>query len=160
MSAGYQISLRVVVLVIAISAPLALGIETLLRTQVLVPIIGPDLDEVRAFFSPQTTMAAWAMVGVCVLAGLLGLALLRRAIRRDQANAEGTQEDRTRKLKDRLLLLTSVPQVPAILATLCFMAGSELTPVLISMAVSTAFVIAMGFLGEASLRPDQAPDQA
>ena len=154
-----QPSLRVVVLAIAVSAPLALGLETLIRKHVLMPVIGPAFEEVRQFFSPQLTRFAWILVGVCVFAGLVGVAAIRRAVRRS-AELEPTRDPAaaTRKLRDQLLLLSSIPQVPAILATLCFMMGSKLTPVLVSMAVSTAFVLVQGFIGERSLqRADDLP---
>jgi ABC-type sugar transport system permease subunit len=148
MSAGSQLSLRVVVLLIAVSVPIALAIETGFRQLVLLPMIGPELHELREFYWPALTdelrraaltRTAWVLVGVTVLAGALGVALLRRAARRERDLAE---------LRDRLLLLTSIPQVPAILATLCFAFGSSLLPVLISMAISTAFVLAQGLVGE------------
>lgn len=142
-------SLRVVVLLIAASAPLALGIETLFRVQVLARILGPSLDEVRTFFSPHTTRAAWLMVGATVLAGFVGMAVTRAALRKvarepDAARREGL-------LRDRTLLLTSIPQVPAILATLCFTAGASLVPVVVAMLISTAFVLVQGFAGERML---------
>lgn len=151
MSAPSQLSLRVVVLLIAVSAPLALGIETAFRQLVLVPMIGAELRELREFYWPALTdelrraaltQTAWVLVGATVLAGALGVALLRRAARRQQDLAE---------LRDQLLLLTSIPQVPAILATLCFVFGSSLLPVLISIAISTAFVLAQGLVGERML---------
>ncbi len=142
--------LRLIVLVIALSAPLALGVETLLRKQVLGRILGPDLDEVRGFFSPQTTRAAWVMVGATLVAGLVGVLVTRVAIRR--LAREPDPAARARMLRDRLLLLTSIPQIPAIAATLCFMAGSRLLPVLIAMAISTLFVLVQGFAGERELQ--------
>ncbi|MFV8751365.1 hypothetical protein ACNOYE_12540 [Nannocystaceae bacterium ST9] len=140
------IDLRLVVLIIALSAPLALGVETLLRTQVLARILGPELDELREFFSPQTTKVAWLMVGVTGLAGVIGMIVTRLALR--PLAREPDPAVRAGKLRDRLLLLTSIPQVPAIVATLCFMAGSRLLPVMVAMAVSTAFVLIQGFSGE------------
>ncbi|HLT41041.1 MAG TPA: hypothetical protein VK034_32410 [Enhygromyxa sp.] len=150
MSAPSQPSLRVVVLLIAVSAPLALGLETLIREQLLIPMIGAELEEVREFYWPELTdelrratltRIAWLLVGVTVAAGALGVALLRRAGR----------ELGPAKIRDRLLLLTSIPQVPAILATLCFAFGSTLLPVLIGIAISTAFVLAQGLVGERML---------
>lgn len=151
MSTPSQPSLRVIVLLIALSAPLALGLETLIRKFVLMPMVGPELAEIREFYWPALTdelrraamtQAAWVLVGVTLVAGVVGVVLLRRAGRRELGVG---------KLRDRLFLLTSIPQVPAILATLCFAFGSALLPVLIGMAISTAFVLAQGFVGERML---------
>jgi hypothetical protein len=148
MAVPSQLSLRAVVVLIAVSAPLALGFETLLRKLVFVPLIGAELREVREFYWPELTdelrqavltNTAWVLVLVSVLAGVLGVVLLRRAARRQRDLAE---------VRDQLLLLTSIPQVPAILATLCFAFGSSLLPVLVSMAVSTVFVFVQGLVGE------------
>lgn len=144
-------SLRTVVVLIAASAPLALGLETLLRKLVLAPLMGAELRELREFYWPELTdalreaaltQAAWVLVGVTVLAGVLGVVLLRRAGRRQSEAA---------KVRDSVFLLTSIPQVPAILATLCFAFGAQLLPVLVSMAISTVFVLAQGVLGERML---------
>jgi hypothetical protein len=140
------LDLRVVVVFIAISAPLALGIETLMRTQVIARILGPSLDEVRGFFSPGLTQLAWAMAAATVVAGLLGVVITRIVARR--IATEPDPKVRARKLRDRLLLLTSIPQIPAIFATLCFTAGARILPVLVAMAVSTLFVLIQGFAGE------------
>lgn len=144
-------SLRTVVLLIAVSAPLALGLETLLRKLVLVPLMGAQLQELREFYWPALTdelreaaltNAAWVLVGVTVLAGVLGVVLLRRTGRRQREAA---------KVRDSVFLLTSIPQVPAILATLCFAFGARLLPVLVCMVISTAFVLAQGVVGERML---------
>jgi hypothetical protein len=143
------LDLRLVVLFIATSAPLALGIETLMRTQVIARILGPSLDEVRGFFSPQLTRLAWMMVAATVVAGGLGIMVTQLAVRR--IASEPDPAIRARKLRDRVLLLTSIPQIPAIFATLCFTAGARLLPVMIAMAVSTAFVLLQGFTGRRTL---------
>jgi divalent metal cation (Fe/Co/Zn/Cd) transporter len=146
------LDLRLVVLVIAISAPLALGVETLMRTQVLAPMLGPSFDEVREFFSPQLTRVAWAMVAVTFAAGILGIVITQLAVRKLARLPDPAL--RARKLRDRLLLLTSIPQVPAILATLCFTCGARLFPVLVAMVVSTLFVLIQGFVGNWTLERD------
>lgn len=144
-SAARPLDLRLVVVFIAISAPIALGIETLMRTQVVARILGPSLDEVRGFFSPELTRLAWAMVAATVGAGVLGVLLMQLVARR--IATEPDPAIRASKLRDRLLLLTSIPQIPAIFATLCFTAGAGILPVLVAMGVSTAFVLIQGFAG-------------
>jgi hypothetical protein len=147
-SAVPQLSLRWIVLLIAASVPLALGIEAAIRNYLFLPLMGAELQELREFYWPALTdelrratltQIAWALVGATSLAGTLGVALLRRTAERERDLA---------KIRDRLLLLTSIPQVPAILATLCFAFGSSLLPVSICIALSTAFVLAQGLIGE------------
>lgn len=151
MAGGYQLNLRVIVLVIAISAPMAMGLETLARTFILAPAIGPEFDEIREFFSPPLTRFAWGLTGACVLAGGVGIALLRRAFAKLESESGRDETTPEGEVRDKLLLLTSIPQIPAILATLCFMLGSSIVPVLVCMAISTVFVLIMGFVGERHL---------
>lgn len=142
-----QIPLQRVVVLIAISAPIVLGFEALLREFVFIPMVGADLEQLREFYWPALTdevresamtKLAWAFAGASVLAGLLGVALMTRAGRGEAARP---------KVRDRLLLLSSIPQVPAILATLCFSFGASLTPVLGSIGISTLFVLIQGLVG-------------
>lgn len=141
-----------IVLLIAVSVPIWLGLETLLRIHVLRPLYGPLIAELRGHYWPEltpeimadrSTWLAWLLLAVTVLAGIIGVVVLRFAVARGGQSA--TPE---RKLRDTLLLLTSIPQVPGLLATLCPLAGSAWTPVLICVAVSTAFVVVQGFVGE------------
>lgn len=154
-----SMSLRSVVVLVAVSAPLALGFETLIRLYLFMPMLGAELAEVRAFFLPEftpevriglATRIAWGLVGASLGFGVLGLALLRRAARRATHSQSPTHTVRA-EVRDRMLMFSSVPQIPAILATLCFTFGAELTPVLGSMIVSSAFVLAMGQVGESLL---------
>jgi hypothetical protein len=146
------LGLRGIVLLIALSVPIWLGLETLLRIYVLRPLYGPLLAELRAHYWPEltpeimadrSTRLAWLLLGVTVLAGIIGVVLLRHVVARGGQSA--TSEA---KVRDTLLLLTSIPQVPGLLSTLCLPAGAAWTPVLICVAVSTAFVVVQGFVGE------------
>jgi hypothetical protein len=150
-------SLAVTILLIAISAPVALVFETLLRKQVLRRILGSDLDHIRAFFSPPLTSIAWALAWVTVLAGVIGVALVPFAVRRTEAAAQKSGLDLNREAREKralgpLFLLTSIPQVPAIFATVCFTCGALLTPVIVAMAVSTVAVLAQGYVAARLLR--------
>jgi hypothetical protein len=147
-----QPSLRAIVLLIAVSVPIWLGLETLLRTYVLRPLYGPLLAELRGHYWPEltpermaerSTQLAWLLLGVTVVAGIVGVLVLRHVVAR--AGKTATPE---RKVRDTLLLLTSIPQVPGLLASLCPLGGCAWTPVLICVAVSTAFVVVQGFVGE------------
>ena len=160
MSTSAPMSLRTIVLLVAVSAPLALGFETAIRLGVIMPMMGAEFAEVRAYFWPEftpavrialTTRIAWILAGVSVVAGLLGVALLRRPSWRSLAWAREQPDPAAAaraKVRDQMLLLTSIPQIPAILATLCFSFGAAWVPVVTCMVVSTAFVLGMGQLGE------------
>lgn len=143
-------SLRVAVIVIATSAPLALAFETLFRVHVLGRVFGSDLAMVREFLSPPLTHAAWVLVFVTVAAGILGVAIMPAALKKADAAAHKAGETgdnaRRKRALERLYLLTSIPQVPAILATFCFTFGSHLLPVIVAMALSTIFVLVQGLV--------------
>lgn len=152
--------LRGIVLLIAVSVPIWLGLETLLRIYVLQPLYGPLLAEVRAVYFPEltpaimaarSTMIAWVLLGVTVVAGIVGVALLRPVVARGGQSA--TPEA---KVRDTLILLTSIPQVPGLLATLCLLGGAAWTPVLACVGVSTVFVVVQGFVGERLLTKTRA----
>jgi hypothetical protein len=155
MSKTSQLGLRVIVVLIAVSVPLFLAIETALRVWVVGPLYGPVLAELRAFYWPAwtptrmiatATDAAWILVGVAAVAGIVGVITLRRVVARGAAKGLTTK-----KIRDTLLLLTSIPQVPGLLATLCLIPGARWLPVLVCVAVSTSFVVAQGFIGERAL---------
>ena len=149
--------LRVVVVLIAVSVPLFIGVEALLREYVLGPVYGPLVHDLRQLYWPELTdevLAAratrfcWVMIGVTALAGLVGVALLRRTVRRASQASEPVTPA---KIRDTLLLLTSIPQVPGLLAALALAFDPELLPVILCVVVSTSFVVGQGFLGERML---------
>jgi hypothetical protein len=151
------IPLWIAVLVIAVSAPFALAFETLFRTEVLGRVLGPDLGVVRDFFSPTLTEVAWWLAGLTLAAGLVGVAILPWSLRRAEIAARASGRDmgdaaRRSRAIERLFLLTSIPQVPAILATFSFTFGSRLAPVIVAMAISTIFVVAQGLVAARLLR--------
>ncbi|PRP91822.1 hypothetical protein ENSA5_52600 [Enhygromyxa salina] len=156
MSAPSQPGLRVIVVLIAISVPMLLGIETLLRIHVIGPLYGPILTELRGYYWPElssellatrATRLAWILIAVTVVAGIIGIALLHRTVRR-ATGGEAEEATPEAKVRDTLLLMTSIPQVPGLISTLCLMVGGEPLPVLICVGVSTSFVVAQGFIGE------------
>jgi hypothetical protein len=159
--------LRVVVLLIAISVPIFLGVETLLRVYVLGPLYGPVLAELRAVYWPdvsaemiatRATNWAWILIGVTAVAGIVAIVLLRIVVHR-AASATG-ERPTPAKIRDTLLLMTSIPQVPGLASTLCFAAGADLSPVLICVGVSTSFVVVQGFVGERAIEGMGAADPA
>lgn len=129
-----------VVLLVAISAPLAFASESLIR-RLLLP---PEFDDVREFFGPGATTFAWGCVALCVLAALCGVWVQRRWVRERTRRAREEGTDVGKAAMDRTFLSMSIPQVPAILSTVAFMSGSELMPVVVAMAVSSTGVIAQG----------------
>jgi hypothetical protein len=150
--------LRAIVLLIALSVPILLGVETLVRVYVLGPLYGPLLNDLRALYWPELTTQiiaaratnlAWILVGVTVVAGVVAIVALRWIIRR--ASAATGERPTPGKIRDTLLLMTSIPQVPGVVATLCLAGGAELSPVLICVAVSTSFVVVQGFMGERAI---------
>lgn len=134
-----------VLLLLAASTPLALLLETGLR-RVMFP---PEFDEVRLWLRPQITPWLWIAPLACALALPVGLlvqrALVARSLRR--STTEPTPAARASAELDALLLATSVPQVPAILATMGFTMGASIEPVVAAMAVATVGILVIGAVG-------------
>ncbi len=140
----------VIALLVIVSAPVALGIETAVRLAVAPPIFG----RMREFLRPTLTVIAWIFVGVTAVAAVVGAWLASRQLPRALAEHERRPPRanappipwisrcpvRARVVLDRVMMLCAIPQVPAIAATVLFMFGSELLPVLVAMAVSSAGV--------------------
>lgn len=135
----------VVLAIVAVSTPLALLIETGLR-QVMFP---PEFPEVRMWLRPTITPWMWLAAPLAVAVTPLGYRLqswlVRRALARLPAERR-TEQERLEHEVDAMLLSTSVPQFPALLATFGFMFGSELLPVAVAMAAATAGVLVVGVL--------------
>ncbi|MCA9714190.1 MAG: hypothetical protein KC468_05845 [Myxococcales bacterium] len=141
--------IAVISALVIISAPIALGIETAIRLAVAPPIFG----RMRVYLRPTLTLIAWAFVGLTALAAILGGRLASRQLPRVLAESATRPTvaappipwisrcpAAARAVLDRLMILCAIPQVPAIAATLLFMFGSELRPVLVAMAASSAGV--------------------
>lgn len=128
---------------ICLSTPLALGVETVLR-RLMMP---PNFDAVRAWLEPSLTPWAWATVPVTVLATLLGWwifgALRRRALKGRRPGQDEAQARASAQL-EAMILATSAPQIPAVAATLLFMMGASLVPVLVAMGVAMLGVLSIG----------------
>jgi len=136
----------VILVLITLSTPLALVVETVLR-RIMFP---PEFEEVRAFLRPSLELPTWSLLSLVVLMTFLGLRAQQRRITRRMAARppeEQTQHYRDKETLDSLVLFTSLPQIPAILAAFCFMFGASLVPVLANMALATAGVIWVGLSG-------------
>lgn len=135
------------VLAVALAAPVALAFETGLRT-LLFPLVAPDFELARTFLEPVMTPIAWLLAGASTLAGLLGLALqgplVRRRVARLGASATAA---RVEGIRGQVFFVTStLPQLPTIASTFAFMFGASLVPTLASVAVCTLSVLAQGLV--------------
>jgi len=141
MSSGKRYGLLAVV---ALSTPLALVVETGLRSL----IMPPEFEDVRRWLRSDVTPWAWAMAPAAVVATGLGFVLQRRllgrALRIPKRPGMTEAAARERAELDALMLSTSAPQVPALVATLAFMVGAELLPVLVTVGVATVGVLSLG----------------
>jgi len=133
-----------VLVLIALSTPLALGLETVVR-RLLMP---PDFEQVRAWLAPVLTPWAWATVPLTALAIGLGWWLFGVLVRRELRGAPPDTEPNKARAKaelESIILASSAPQVPAVIATLLFMMGAPLLPVAIAMGVATLGVLSLGW---------------
>jgi hypothetical protein len=134
-----------VLAIVAISTPFALAVETGLRG-IMFP---PGFDEVRMWLRPAITPWMWLAAPLAVLVTPLGFRLQKWLVRRALAKlppARRTEQERRECELDALLLSTSVPQFPALLATFGFMFGSALLPVAVAMGTATVGVVVVGVL--------------
>jgi len=131
-------SRRWIIFFTATAVPTALGFETLARAFLL----PAEFEEVRDFLGPSMTTLAWGMVALTLVTVLLGIALQRwMTSRADQrARERGTAGAEARSSMGPFLLAASIPQAPAIVAGLTFLAGAELLPVLLAVGLSTTGV--------------------
>jgi len=128
---------------VALSTPMALVAETYLR-RLMFP---PEFEEVRTYLQPSLEVPVWSLLSLVALTTWFGIRAQERRVERKMAArppAEQTQHYRDKDTFDSLVLFTSLPQIPAILATFGFMFGASLVPVLVNMAASTAGVLAVG----------------
>ncbi len=134
-----------ILIVIAVSTPLALAAETGLR-YLLFP---PEFEEVRMWLRPAITPWMWTASGLAVAFTVLGLKLQRWFVQRRLAQLPAdkrTPEAEEKASFDGLMLSSSCPQIPALLATFGFMLGSELLPVAVALAVATVGVLIVGLV--------------
>ena len=129
--------------IVAVSTPLALAVETGLR----VLLFPPEFEDVRMWLRPAITPWMWTASALAIGFTLLGLKLQKWFVARRMARL--AEADRTRDAEakahfDALMLSSSCPQIPALLATFGFMLGAELLPVVIAIAIATAGVLILG----------------
>lgn len=142
-----------IVAIVAVSTPAAMLLESVLRGW----MFPPDFDEVRAWLEPSITPWTWLAPLGSAIAIPLGHALQRWLARRnlDRLPPHRRTPDREAAVEmDAMLLATSAPQVPAILATFAWMMGAAAAPVVCAMAVATVGVIVLGLLAARRLPAD------
>jgi len=128
---------------VALSTPLAWVMESGMRRLVF----PPDFDAVRAWLSPTLTPWAWAMVPFTLVTTGIGWWLFRVLGRRSRlAHRPGlTDEQRRAKAElEALMLASSAPQVPAVAATLLYMLGADVVPVVMTMGAAALGVVSLG----------------
>ena len=127
-----------VVVLTLIAAPLALALETALRT-LLFP---PEFAEVRVLLEPGLTPVAWWVFALAWPVGAVGVGLQRRLADRKLARIPRGADPgiRARAFIGAFFLSASIVQIPAIVATLLFMLGASLTPVVATMGVATVAI--------------------
>lgn len=132
-----------VLVLVALSTGLALGVETAVR-RLMMP---PELEQVRAWLSPTLEPWAWGMVPLTGLASagawwLYGV-LVRRALSRARPGLTPAQALARAEL-DAAILASSAPQLPAVAGTMLFMMGAPLLPVGVAMGVAVLGVLSLG----------------
>ncbi len=136
---------RVLVAITVASTPLALGVETLMRTQIFPLFLGGQFEEVRVFLEPQMTPVAWAFCGITTLAGFAGLALqkrvLRRALEKLPPERRALPGARERAVLGSFLVAASVPQLASVGSTLLFTFGASLVPVVVGVVIGSSAVL-------------------
>lgn len=145
---------------VALSTPLALAVETGMR-RLLMP---PDFDRVRAWLAPSLTPWAWAMALVTLATTGLGWwlygVLRRRGLRRRRRPGTTEAQAHAKAELDALMLASSAPQVPAVAATMLYMLGAELRPVVVTMAIATLGVLSLAAWVRAQpVEPDRQQDR-
>jgi hypothetical protein len=140
-----------VVAIVAVSTPLAVVVETVLRRY----IMPPEFDEVRAWLRPTITPWMWAAPLFAAIGVPLGLRLHHWLVKRGLARIPAHRRNAATEanaVTDAMLLSTSVPQVPAVVATLGLLMGSALPPVLVATGVATVGVLVIGVIATRRLQ--------
>lgn len=131
-----------ITLLVALATPAALGLETLAR----VLLLPAELEQVRVELRPVLTPLSWGLLVATCAAVPVGAAVRRSMLRRSLAKVEATAGGPKRRAEARfeaMFVGTSVPQIPAIFATLALTAGSAPLPVVLAVAVSALAVVAI-----------------
>jgi hypothetical protein len=138
------VSRRVLLPLIALSSPLSLAVETALRTL----LFTDNMRELRLLARETLTPIAWALVPVTAAAAVLGVFVHRAALRKTLADAAlraGKPDAEENARLTALYVATSVPQIPALAATLLLTAGARVEPVMLTLLVAALGVMLQGW---------------
>lgn len=138
------VSRRVLLPLIALSSPLSLAVETAIRTA----LFTGEMRELRLMARDALTPVAWGFVPLTLAASALGVLAHRAALRRAMASAAKRPGDPDAVENARITALyvaSSVPQLPALVATFLFTAGARVEPVMVTLLVAAAGVMLQGW---------------
>lgn len=138
------VSRRVLLPLIALSSPLSLAVETAIRTA----LFTAEMRELRLMVRDTLTPIAWWFVPVTAAASVLGVLVHRVVLRRALASAARRVGDPDAEENARVTALyvaSSVPQLPALVATFLFTAGARVEPVMVTLLVAAAGVMLQGW---------------
>lgn len=134
------------VAVLALSSPVSLGFETLIRKVMFTA----DMREMRVLLNPFLTPVAWALLGVTALAALVGVPAHHALHKRSFARlGDRARDPAARASADTVALYvaSSIVQFPTLAATMTFTLGADLVPVFAALWVAAAGVAAIGIFG-------------
>lgn len=124
----------------AVATPAALAIETTAR----VLFLPPDLNILRQELEPALTPVAWGLLVVAAASVPLGFAAKRSVTKRlvAKVNAYGGGEEKLAEARfEAIFVAASIPQIPALLATVALTAGASALPVLLAVGLSVFAVL-------------------
>jgi hypothetical protein len=132
---------RALVFLTVLATPVAFTVESIARAMVM----PPDFEEVRPYFEPYLTPMGWALVCLGAIGVLAGLVVQRRmaaqAIAKLPPEKRDDPDQRRSAAIGVFLLAASVPQLPSVLASICYTLGASIWPVAAAMVVSTIGVV-------------------
>ena len=144
------------------AAPAAFVLEGILRAWFL----PPDFELVRRALAPWVTPVGWVLAGLTALVGLVASVGLRRRLPAvDDTAVEGPAVQRLASRRARrevalFFVASSLPQLPAIAATLAVLFGAPSGTAWLAIAMSSCWILGFGHMiwasqgGVLGRRPD------
>ena len=129
--------------IIGLSTPAAMVVETVMRRLLMPPEVEMLRDWLRPVVTPWVVWALPATAVSVVVGAWLYRWLYRRELARLSARLPAPRAQEKAEF-EALMLSTSAPQLPALAATIAFMCGADLLPVLAAIAAGTLGVLVMG----------------
>lgn len=134
------------VAVLALSTPVSLGFETLIRRLTF----NADMREMRVLLNAYLTPVAWVLLGVTTVAACVGVPAQRVLHRRAFAKLGARAEDPVARASAdtvAIYVASSIVQFPTLAATVTYTLGADLAPVFAALWVAAAGVAAIGVFG-------------